>query len=337
MSEIPTAGIEGLPDSLPLLDNFAALHERWDADGVLYFRNAVGQAAIASTRAAYMERLKELGAVAPGAEAPVWTGLNRLNGRLARRIGDEVWRSLVADPSLDSLVCRFLGETPSWVPIVVHRSAPPAADKNVTDAFQARHQDGVFNHGIDFITCWIPLMDIDAEVGGLAVVPGSHKKSFYDFKDNKSPGRPQAIPYGVIPAQDWRRPDYKAGDLLMFHSMTAHAGLPNLSDRFRLSVDIRFLPGSAPKPIIGIVTGLEGAIVNITAESGEHMFGIDDETMVRGPKANRVYGDELASVLFPGANIIAVPDRAGHAQLVRSVSRKHLDLPAGWFTELPTG
>ena len=43
--------------------------------------------------------------------------------------------------------------------------------------FYGKHQDGVFNHGINFVTCWVPLMDIDQTIGGLAAVPGSHKRS----------------------------------------------------------------------------------------------------------------------------------------------------------------
>jgi hypothetical protein len=326
--------IDGLPDSTPLLDDPAALHARWEEDGVLYFPGVVDAEAVAAVRRQYVSHLQEVGVVAEGATDPVWTGLDRLDGALATKIADSVWRDLVGHHSFDSVIRKFLGEAPSWVPIVVHRASPPAPASQPGDPFQGRHQDGPFNYGIEFVTCWVPLMDIDATIGGLAVAPGSHKRSFYDFSDGL-PQRPGPIPAGKIPETAWRRPDYKAGDILMFHSMTAHSGLPNRSDRFRLSLDVRFLPGSQPTPMVGVVSGFDGVAVEITTAEGNRRLEVDGETMVRGPKANRVIGEQQSTVLFAGANVIAVPDREGHAKLVRSVSRKYLDLPSAWFTELP--
>ena len=321
-----------LPDSAPLLHDHEALRARWEQDGVLYFRNVIDQDAIAAVRSEYLARLKELGVVAPESAQPVWSGLNRLDGSLAKPISDDVWRGLVTSPSFDAVVSNFLGEEPHWVPIVVHRAAPPADKGKISpDNFVAGHQDGVYNYGIDFITCWVPLMEIDEEVGGLAVVPGSHGE--YHYGKRPAPGVNRS---GVFPDSAWRRPDYRPGDLLMFHSMTAHAGLPNRSDKIRLSVDIRFLPGSMPKPIVGSVVAYDGTLVEMQAESGEMLrFAADEQTVVRGPKGTPVVGEARGDVLFPGAAIIAVPDSSGRAKLVRSVSRKYLDLPADWFTALP--
>lgn len=325
-------GIDELPDSAPLLHDHKALRARWEEDGVLYFRNVIDQDTIAAVRAEYLARLKDVGMVAPAETQPVWSGLNRLDGSLARPVGDSVWRGLVTSPSFDAVVRNFLGEAPAWVPIVVHRAAPPADPATIgSDNFKAGHQDGVYNYGIDFITCWVPLMEIDEEVGGLAVVPGSHHEYHYGKRPD-----PAAKRTGVFPDSAWRRPDYRAGDLLMFHSMTAHAGLPNRSDKIRLSVDIRFLPGSVPTPIVGAVVSYDGILVEMQAESGEMLrFTADEDTVVRGPKGTPLLGEARAGVLFPGAAIIAVPDTSGRAKLVRSVSRKYLDLPADWFTELP--
>ena len=327
----------GLPDSTPLIDRPDDLRARWEHDGVLYFRQVVDPAAIAAVRNDYIAHLQELGLVADGATTPIWTGIKQVDGKRATKISDQVWQQLVRDPSFDRPIRAFLGETPSWVPIVVHRSSPPVGMTG-SDVYQGRHQDGVFNFGINFITCWVPLMDIDAEVGGLAVVPGSHKRSYYDYAENEIPNQALPIAPGKIADNSWRRPDYKAGDILMFHGMTAHAGLPNASDRFRLSIDVRYVAGSAQKPVVGHVTGFNGRVVDLAADSGRQIrLQVDDGTMVRGPKGNRVVGDALSSVLFEGANVIAMPDREGHAKLVRSVSRKYVDIPAAWFSELPAG
>jgi hypothetical protein len=334
--------IAELPDSAPLLPDPPRLRERWREDGVLFFRNVISHSAIARVREEYLARLKEVGVVDSHASEPTWNGRNRLDGTLAKPIGDEVWRGLVADPSIDRVVRTFLGEAPNWVPIVVHRTAPPApagdpAAANA-DVFATRHQDGIYNYGIDFITCWVPLMDIDEQVGGLAVVPGSHKGSLYPADAFKNPDQRVGIPAGAIPDAAWRRPDYKIGDLLMFHSMTAHAGLANRSDKLRLSMDIRFLPASMAKPLIGKVISTDDTVVELAEESGaERAVTIDERTVVRGPKGTPVFGADRGGIVFPGAEVIVMPDDRGHAKLVRSVSRKYVDLPATWYETLPAG
>lgn len=332
---VPLTGDQGLPDSTPLIDRPEELRARWETDGVLYFRQVVDPAAIAAVRGNYIARLQELGLVASGATEPIWTGLNKVDGKRASKIDDRVWQQLVHEPSFTRPIRAFLGKDPAWVPIVVHRSAPPVGMPG-NDMYQGRHQDGVFNFGIEFITCWVPLMDIDAQVGGLAVVPGSHQRSYYDYGEGEIPSQAGAIAPGKIADELWRRPDYKVGDILMFHGMTAHAGLPNLSDRFRLSIDVRYTPKPDPAPVVGTIEGFDGETVQLAGQGGETVrLRVDEQTMVRGPKGNRVLGDALRSVLFDGANVIAMPDRLGHARLVRSVSRKYIDVPAAWFSELP--
>ena len=46
--------------------------------------------------------------------------------------------------------------------------------------------------------------------------------------------------------QAWRASDMKAGDVLLFNALTVHAGRANLSDRMRLSIDLRYQPLSEP-------------------------------------------------------------------------------------------
>lgn len=328
--------IEELVDSVPLLSDPAKLRERWERDGVLFFRDVISHSAIAKVRDAYLARLKEVGVVDPDKAEPTWNGHNRLDGRLANPIPDAIWRDLVTDPSIDKVVSTFLGEAPAWVPIVVHRSAPPAAPDALSKTFATQHQDGIFNYGIEFVTCWVPLMDIGDEIGGLAVAPGTHGGPLYPADENGVPDPRRGIPAGAIPEASWRRPDYRVGDLLMFHSMTAHAGLPNRSDKFRLSTDIRFLPTSVAKPIVGHISSVSDGTIELRSETGEDsVFTVDEGSIVRGPKGTAVHGSERDGVIFAGANVIVVPGEGGHAKLIRSVSRKYIDLPAPWFETLP--
>jgi hypothetical protein len=335
MADQLTMKIEQLEDSTPLLGDPEALRARWHQDGTLFFKNAIDPASIAKVRAEYLARLKALGVVDAEQTESTWNGNDRLNGDLAQPIDDDVWRTLVADSSLDHVVRTFLGEAPVWLPIVVHRTAPPSPTGASAEPFATRHQDGIYNFGIDFITCWVPLMDIDDEVGGLSVAPGTHKSSLYPKDVFKDPNRRVGIPAGAIPDAAWRRPDYKAGDLLMFHSMTAHAGLPNTSNKLRLSMDIRFLPASAA-PLVGRLADWSESQVELKTQSGEHVaFAIDERTVVRGPKGHPVTGAARDGVLFRDAEIIVMPDERGRAKLIRSVSRKYIDLPATWYDTLP--
>ena len=333
-----SAKADRLEDSTPLLDRRDDLLARWKRDGALYFRQVIDPEAIAAVRNTYMEQLQVLGLVADGETQPIWTGGRKVDGKRASPVADGVWQGLVRHPSFDRVIRTFLGEAPSWVPIVVHRTTPPLGVPAHGDIYQGRHQDGPFNFGIGFITCWVPLMDIDDAVGGLAVAPGSHTRSYHGLSQGEIPTYASPIAPGLIADDQWVRPDYRIGDMLMFHGMTAHAGLPNASDRFRLSIDVRYIPSSEAEPIVGIVDGFDGSALNLVLALGDRLrFEVDQDTMVRGPKGLRVIGEELTDVLFEGAEVIAIPDREGHARLIRSVSRKYVDLPASWFSELLAG
>ena len=44
----------------------------------------------------------------------------------------------------------------------------------------------------------------------------------------------------------WHGANYRAGDVIIFGMHTMHASTTNLSNRFRLSCDVRFQPASDP-------------------------------------------------------------------------------------------
>ena len=328
--------VADLEDSAPLLADPEALRKRWAEDGALFFKNVLDKDAVAKVRDEYVRRLKAMGLVAADADPakPVWTGVDKVDGAAAESIDDSLWRELATHASFDHLISTLLDEPPAWLPIVVYRASHPLSPEQVpADAFGLKHQDGFFNKGIDFITCWVPLMTIDDEVGGLAVVPGGHlKPSLHD------PSNPPVfpIPAGAIRDEEWRRGDYEAGDVLVFHNGIAHAGLPNQSDLFRLSLDIRFLRSSAATPIAGRIVRTGEGTVTILDESGTELeLTVTEDTYVRGPKGARVYADNYSEVLFEGNAVMAVADQQGEARLVRTSSRRYLDLPHTWYSELP--
>ncbi|TCC44722.1 phytanoyl-CoA dioxygenase family protein [Kribbella capetownensis] len=110
---------------------------------------------------------------------------------------------------------------------------------------QALHQDNTFLRA-DPETClaaWIAIDDVDAENGGLAVVPGSHQTELVcpepadlaeSFTNAEVP-----IPDGLRKVQT----KMKAGDVLFFHGSVVHGSRPNSSpDRFRRALIFHYIP-----------------------------------------------------------------------------------------------
>jgi hypothetical protein len=88
------------------------------------------------------------------------------------------------------------------------------------------HQDETYlGRGTECWTVWTPLTDCPLELGPLALSPGSHRLGLLD-----------AVPVSL----PWWSTPLARGDALLFHHLTVHRALPNLSSRPRLSVDCRY-------------------------------------------------------------------------------------------------
>ena len=113
------------------------------------------------------------------------------------------------------------------------------------------HQDGSPQLGYltqDFCTAWVPLTDIDERLGGLAVVPCSHRGGVRAQTGSASSSlRTAKTQTFEAPSagEQWVTTTYRPGDLVVFASMTLHKGQPNTSDRLRLSCDFRYQPEGA--------------------------------------------------------------------------------------------
>lgn len=95
-------------------------------------------------------------------------------------------------------------------------------------------------HDANFITIWIPFMDVDETNACLQVSEASHisKRLFEDAKNG-------TIHYSIHPEHsdqftNLRAIPMKRGDALCLHQLVAHRSLPNHTDRMRWSLDIRF-------------------------------------------------------------------------------------------------
>ena len=108
------------------------------------------------------------------------------------------------------------------------------------------HQDHYYVRGsTELWTAWLPLDDCPAEQGGLAVLPRSHTRGLLPHA-GEGPGRQGAT---VPDDSEWATSDYACGDVLLFHCLTVHRALHNLTlNRLRISVDYRYQPASHPTP-----------------------------------------------------------------------------------------
>ncbi|QIX53851.1 phytanoyl-CoA dioxygenase family protein [Rhodococcus sp. DMU1] len=247
-----------------LLDDREALEDVYRANGYLYFRDVLDRQAVEGVRAKFMSVLADqYGQVDAGAFEPVWNGndLTDFPGRVPELEGSGIWQDFVAEPAINKFFEKVAGGPVIWNPNMEYRVKPPLAAES-EDPLKGRHQDGFYNQGYHFRTCWMPFTEMDASVGGLAIAPGWHTRGF--LHDTDAPV-PYPIPAGLIPDSDWARADtYRPGDVLMFCDTMPHSGLDNVSDRFRISMDLRFSK-------IGEDTGVAGEVVEV----GEGWFTID--------------------------------------------------------------
>ena len=116
------------------------------------------------------------------------------------------------------------------------------------------HQDFVhFQGSFANLTCWAPVGDCPIELGGLAVLPGSHKvNQVLDHHFSLGAGglfvdtEQDAKTHAALDVA-WHSTDYEIGDSLIFPALTVHKALPNYTeDRLRVSLDNRYQAISDP-------------------------------------------------------------------------------------------
>ena len=103
------------------------------------------------------------------------------------------------------------------------------------------HQDFVhFQSSKDVYSCWHPVGDCPRDLGGLALLPGSHRAGrLVDHHFSLGAGSLSIHQEDYL--DGWVSTDYELGDVLLFHALTIHGALSNLTpDRIRVSLDNRY-------------------------------------------------------------------------------------------------
>lgn len=236
-------------DSTYLLADGAGLAARMRADGYLFLRGVLPVETLRALQAQIGALAQQAGWLRAG--TPVAAALADPAGfcvdpdpvylRTLRRINRlEDYHALKHHAALMGLMEQLMGRPVFPLPLTLMRNIFPARAEYTTKA----HQDFPNVQGTqECYTAWIPLIDCPLPVGPLQVAAGSHTVGVLDFDIAGGAGGIE-----ITDPLDgrWVSGDFRLGDVLLFHSMTVHKGLPNLSDRLRMSMDVRYQPVDEP-------------------------------------------------------------------------------------------
>lgn len=156
---------------------------------------------------------------------------------------------MLRNKKLLEAVETFVGPEIYSVPVQHIRIKPPEhmiGEKRDNKVIQTPwHQDsGVILPEADesnILTVWFPLTDASMEQGCLEVLPGSHKMGLKHHCWVPIGLEARGVDFGPsipLPMQ--------AGDVLFMHSLTCHGSLRNVSDKVRISFDLRYSPIGHP-------------------------------------------------------------------------------------------
>ena len=236
-------------DSTDVADDADALQARAAGDGYVFIRGLLSADAVEALRRSLIAIAREDGWVA--ADAPGGEPIAELDSfclepepkymkTMCRMYRLEAMHAIKHDDRLTGVIERVLGGPAVAHPRIIPRAIFPQQDAYTTPP----HQDFVPIQGtVDTYTAWMPLSDLPPDMGGLQLAAGSHQGAVYDFvPDLGAGGMRITADFG----DRWSYNPMQQGDVLIFHSLMVHQGVPNRSDRLRFSLDARYTRLSEP-------------------------------------------------------------------------------------------
>ena len=245
-----TDEIKALRASNDALDDPSELQRRIADEGYLFFKRLMPAERLRELRYEMMSVIQQAGWLI--ADTDPAAGIADINMRYTE--GDNEYTAGYAQvyklenfhrsahwSEVTDTVAKILGGQIMPHPQKVARIWFPKYTEHTTPT----HQDYVhFQGSFDTLTCWAPVGDCPLELGGLAVIPRSHRvKRVLEHHFSLGAG-------GLIVDETehedidpvWHSTDYECGDALFFPALTIHKALPNYTqDRLRLSLDNRYL------------------------------------------------------------------------------------------------
>lgn len=241
--------LETYRDSTRLLGDGDSLRRRLSSDGYLFFRGLLPRDAALEVRDELLRVLEVSGWLEDGTDPS-----ERRPGPRVVNEGDEHFfeayegiqrlerfHTLAHHEGIRRLVGSIVEGDLAVHPQKVARINFPDNPYGTTPA----HQDYRYIQGTtDVFTTWIPLVPCPVDQGGLKILRGSHERGLIDVRPVDRALKIECLVEEDDP--DWAGADYEPGDVLLFHSLTVHGGLPNESGRVRLSADYRYQSASDP-------------------------------------------------------------------------------------------
>jgi ectoine hydroxylase-related dioxygenase (phytanoyl-CoA dioxygenase family) len=148
-------------------------------------------------------------------------------------------------PGLLDLVESLLGPEVRLYPNYTARPKLPESARTLV----LWHQDGGYTGGqadmLRMVNVWTPLVPVTVENGCMEFIPGTHtlgmvphvQREFYleIAEEALAPYRDAAVPIEANP-----------GDVILFHNLLFHRGLPNRAQTIRWSLDWRYQDATQP-------------------------------------------------------------------------------------------
>lgn len=237
------------------------LRARLKEDGYIFVRGLLPPEPVRAAKLSILEHLRDQGLLAEGAEleegiigAIHSSDQGRLRGAEQLSAATPV-QALLTHEALRGFFCELFGRPALTYDYKWLR----AVRRGESSGF---HMDTVYMGSLEtenLLTCWIPLMSVPLELGGLAVCRGSSSDPGFarvretygrldlDRDDVGGTGWFSEDPEeaGRFGGR-WETSDFKPGDIVVFTMHTMHGSCVNRTDRWRLSFDVRWQPADEP-------------------------------------------------------------------------------------------
>lgn len=234
--------MQELTDSSPLRYDAPALRARLGQDGYLFFRGLLPVEDVYAVRRGVFDALGDAGWLAPEAtfDEPVPTSVAVREGGpgyFESYVGIQrlqAFHELAHHAAVTALIQEILDD-----PLLIHPRKIARTSLPKDDEYTKPHQDYRLIQGsVDTLTCWVPLGDCPASLGSLRMLKGSHLEGLVEADPGKGPGGLQVEVEDDDPR--WCTTDFRAGDAIIFTSLTVHGALRNNADHLRFSADFRY-------------------------------------------------------------------------------------------------
>jgi ectoine hydroxylase-related dioxygenase (phytanoyl-CoA dioxygenase family) len=231
-----------------LLDDPPALRQALEDNGYLFFRGIGPRDKIINARKDVLRLCAQAGWIASPGDSleAIWNGAGPFTE--GDREYMDLYKQIIKLPSFlavpeDRVFFDILQKIVDG-PAMLHRlRIGRITFPSNTAQTTAAHQDHWYIRGSEqTYTVWTPLGDCPISLGGLAVLAGSHRSGFIEHRfDAAKKYAGHGLEPDQLPQHEWHAGDFALGDFILFHSLTVHKALANLTpDRLRFSTDNRY-------------------------------------------------------------------------------------------------